>query len=34
MIHEDDESKAQEWMAFFEDGEGNVLAIMSRVEPE
>ena len=34
MIFEDDETKAQEWMAFFEDGEGNVLALMSRLEPE
>lgn len=34
MIFEDDETKAQEWMAFFEDGEGNVLALMSRVEPD
>ncbi len=33
MIYEDDETRAQEWMAFFEDGEGNVLALMSRVEP-
>jgi len=34
MIFEDDETKAQEWMAFFEDGEGNVLALMSRLEPD
>jgi catechol 2,3-dioxygenase-like lactoylglutathione lyase family enzyme len=34
MIYEDDETKVQEWMAFFEDGEGNVLALMSRVEPD
>jgi DNA-binding CsgD family transcriptional regulator/catechol 2,3-dioxygenase-like lactoylglutathione lyase family enzyme len=34
MIYEDDETKAQEWMAFFEDGEGNVLALMSRVEAD
>jgi DNA-binding CsgD family transcriptional regulator/catechol 2,3-dioxygenase-like lactoylglutathione lyase family enzyme len=34
MIYEDDESRAQEWMAFFEDGEGNVLALMSRVEAD
>lgn len=34
MIFEDDDTKAQEWMAFFEDGEGNVLALMSRVEPD
>ena len=33
MIFEDDDTKAQEWMAFFEDGEGNVLALMSRIEP-
>ena len=33
MIFEDDDTKAQEWMAFFEDGEGNVLALMSRLEP-
>ena len=34
MIYEDDETKAQEWMAFFEDGEGNMLALMSRVEAD
>jgi DNA-binding CsgD family transcriptional regulator/catechol 2,3-dioxygenase-like lactoylglutathione lyase family enzyme len=34
MIFEDDDTKTQEWMAFFEDGEGNLLALMSRVEPD
>ncbi|HEX6139570.1 MAG TPA: LuxR C-terminal-related transcriptional regulator [Candidatus Limnocylindria bacterium] len=33
LIYTDDESGAEEWMAFFEDGEGNTLALMSRVTP-
>ena len=31
LIYTDAESGDEEWMAFFEDGEGNTLAIMSRV---
>jgi predicted enzyme related to lactoylglutathione lyase/DNA-binding CsgD family transcriptional regulator len=31
-IHTHDDG-SEEWMAFFEDGEGNALALMSRVEP-
>ena len=31
VIYTDDETGAEEWMAFFEDGEGNSLALMSRV---
>lgn len=34
LIYTDDETGDQEWMAFFEDGEGNTLAIMSRVPPD
>ena len=33
VIFEDEASKVQEWMAFFEDGQGNTLALMSRVAP-
>jgi catechol 2,3-dioxygenase-like lactoylglutathione lyase family enzyme len=33
MIFEDDSTHVQEWMAFFEDSEGNMLALMSRVTP-
>ena len=33
LIFTDDTTGVQEWMAFFEDGEGNTLALMSRVEP-
>lgn len=33
LIYEDDETHVQEWMAFFEDSEGNTLALMSRVGP-
>jgi DNA-binding CsgD family transcriptional regulator/catechol 2,3-dioxygenase-like lactoylglutathione lyase family enzyme len=33
LIYTDDETGVEEWMAFFEDGEGNTLAIMSRVQP-
>ena len=32
MIHRHDDG-TEEWMAFFEDGEGNTLALMSRVQP-
>ena len=31
VIHTD-ETGAEEWMTFFEDGEGNTLALMARVE--
>lgn len=34
LIHRHADSGIEEWMAFFEDGEGNILAIMSRVAPE
>ena len=30
-IYTDEASGAEEWMAFFEDGEGNTLALLSRV---
>jgi catechol 2,3-dioxygenase-like lactoylglutathione lyase family enzyme len=33
LIYTDDATGAKEWMAFFEDGEGNTLALMSRVTP-
>jgi catechol 2,3-dioxygenase-like lactoylglutathione lyase family enzyme len=33
LVYTDDATGVQEWMAFFEDGEGNTLALMSRVEP-
>jgi len=32
-IYVDDATGTEEWMAFFEDGEGNTLALMSRVKP-
>jgi DNA-binding CsgD family transcriptional regulator/catechol 2,3-dioxygenase-like lactoylglutathione lyase family enzyme len=32
-IYTDDATGTEEWMAFFEDGEGNTLALMSRVDP-
>ncbi len=31
MIFRDDATGTEEWMAFFEDGEGNMLALMSRI---
>jgi catechol 2,3-dioxygenase-like lactoylglutathione lyase family enzyme len=31
LVHTDEATGLQEWMAFFEDGEGNTLALMSRV---
>jgi catechol-2,3-dioxygenase len=34
MIYEDETTGTQEWMAFFDDSEGNTLAIMARVRPE
>jgi predicted enzyme related to lactoylglutathione lyase/DNA-binding CsgD family transcriptional regulator len=33
LIYTDDATGDEEWMAFFEDGEGNTLALMSRVAP-
>ena len=33
VIYTDDETGVEEWMTFFEDGEGNTLALMSRVTP-
>ncbi len=30
----DEATGTEEWMAFFEDGQGNTLALMSRVQPE
>jgi len=33
VIFTDDATGVEEWMTFFEDGEGNTLALMSRVEP-
>jgi predicted enzyme related to lactoylglutathione lyase len=31
LIYTDDATGDEEWMAFFDDGEGNTLALMSRV---
>jgi len=31
MIFRDDANGTEEWMAFFEDGDGNILAVMARV---
>jgi hypothetical protein len=31
MIYRDDATGSEEWMAFFEDSEGNTLAVMARV---
>jgi predicted enzyme related to lactoylglutathione lyase len=33
VIYTDDATGTEEWMTFFEDGEGNTLALMSRVQP-
>jgi DNA-binding CsgD family transcriptional regulator/catechol 2,3-dioxygenase-like lactoylglutathione lyase family enzyme len=33
MIYKDDTSGVEEWMAFFEDPDGNTLAVMARVAP-
>ncbi|MGH2418247.1 MAG: VOC family protein [Candidatus Limnocylindria bacterium] len=33
VIYTDDATGTEEWMTFFEDGEGNILALMSRVTP-
>jgi predicted enzyme related to lactoylglutathione lyase len=34
LIHRHADTGIEEWMAFFEDGEGNTLAVMSKVAPE
>ena len=34
MIFKDDTTGVEEWMAFFDDPDGNMLAITSRVAPE
>ena len=33
VIYTDDATGVEEWMTFFEDGEGNTLALMARVSP-
>lgn len=33
VIYTDEATGTEEWMTFFEDGEGNTLALMSRVSP-
>lgn len=33
VIYTDDDTGVEEWMTFFDDGEGNTLALMSRVAP-
>jgi DNA-binding CsgD family transcriptional regulator/predicted enzyme related to lactoylglutathione lyase len=33
VIYTDDTTGVEEWMTFFSDGEGNTLALMSRVPP-
>jgi len=33
MIYSDDATGVEEWMAFFDDPDGNTLAMMSRVSP-
>ncbi len=33
MIFKDETTGVEDWMAFFEDPDGNVLSIMSRVAP-
>src|SRR5438094_765023 len=33
VIYTDDQTGSEEWMAFFEDPDGNMLALMSRVAP-
>lgn len=34
IIHTDESTGTEEWMTFFEDGEGNTLALMSQVRVE
>ncbi|MGH2381415.1 MAG: VOC family protein [Candidatus Limnocylindria bacterium] len=33
LIYTDEPTGVEEWMTFFDDGEGNTLALMSRVQP-
>jgi predicted enzyme related to lactoylglutathione lyase len=33
MIHRHADTSVEEWMTFFEDGEGNLLALMAQVPP-
>jgi extradiol dioxygenase family protein len=33
VIYTDEGTGGEEWMTFFDDGEGNTLALMSRVQP-
>jgi predicted enzyme related to lactoylglutathione lyase/DNA-binding CsgD family transcriptional regulator len=33
VVYTDDATGTEEWMTFFDDGEGNTLALMSRVSP-
>ena len=33
VVYTDNATGAEEWMSFFQDGEGNTLALMSRVSP-
>ena len=33
MIYKDDASGVEEWMAFFDDPDANMLALMARVSP-
>lgn len=33
VVYTDDATGVEEWMTFFDDGEGNTLALMSRVQP-
>ncbi|HET6650265.1 MAG TPA: LuxR C-terminal-related transcriptional regulator [Candidatus Limnocylindria bacterium] len=33
VIYTDDDTGVEEWMTFFDDGEGNTMALMSRVAP-
>jgi catechol 2,3-dioxygenase-like lactoylglutathione lyase family enzyme len=33
LVHRDDDTGVEEWMAFFSDTEGNTLALMSRLAP-
>ena len=34
VIYRDDATGTEEWMTFFEDGEGNTMALMARVAPQ
>ena len=33
LIHRHEDTGVEEWMAFFEDPDGNTLALMSQVQP-